>query len=205
VKLLRHLCNRISFFRLFSTLWAFAVLIPCFAAEEDAGNDLEARLFLSNRVQRVYRTSNGFPADEANTVLQTSDGYMWFGGYQGLIRYDGNAFKVFNALSQDGFPSSNVRALLEGPDGTLWIGTSESGAVAYNAGTFEVFDRSRGLPSDMIRSIAADLSGTMYFGSAQGIFSISNDRQIRIIPVEFDGPLRLFPLPWTMRATSTVS
>ncbi|MDR2663728.1 MAG: histidine kinase, partial [Treponema sp.] len=167
---------------------------PCFVAAEDAENGREARLFLSNRVQRVYRSSNGFPSDEANVVLQTRDGYMWFGSYQGLIRYDGSTFRTFNALSQDGFPSSNVRALLEGPDGTLWIGTNESGAVAYSEGAFEIFDHSRGLPSDMIRSIAAGPSGTLYFGSAEGIFSISQDREIRIIPVDFDGAFTVISL-----------
>ncbi|WP_010257686.1 hybrid sensor histidine kinase/response regulator [Treponema primitia] len=173
----------------FLALWAFAALVPgfpCFAAEETGGSDREARLFLSNRVQKVYRSTNGFPSDEANAVLQTSDGYMWFGSYQGLIRYDGSAFKTFNAMSQDNFPGSSVRSLLEGPDGTLWIGTNESGVVAYNGESFEVFDRSRGLPSGMIRSIAADQSGTVYFGSAGGIFSINKDREVRIIPLDLN-------------------
>jgi signal transduction histidine kinase/ligand-binding sensor domain-containing protein/CheY-like chemotaxis protein len=119
-------------------------------------------------------------------ALQTSDGYMWFGSYQGLIRYDGSSFKTFNAMSHDGFPSSNVRALLEDSDGTLWIGTSESGVVAYRDGTFEVFDRSRGAPSNMIRSIAMDQAGTVYFGSAGGIFSINRDREISIVPLGLD-------------------
>jgi ligand-binding sensor domain-containing protein len=147
---------------------------PYVAAEDAAGPepDREARLFLSNRVRRVYQSANGFPSDEANVALQTRDGYMWFGSYQGLIRYDGSGFKTFNAMSHDGFPSSNVRALLEDPEGTLWIGTSESGAVAYHGGSFEVFDRDRGIPSNMIRSIAMDRAGTVYFGSAGGIFSI---------------------------------
>jgi signal transduction histidine kinase/CheY-like chemotaxis protein/ligand-binding sensor domain-containing protein len=137
-------------------------------------------------VQRVYRSANGFPSDEANVALQTGDGYMWFGSYQGLIRYDGSVFKTFNAMSHDGFPSSNVRALLEDSDGTLWIGTSESGAVAYRNGSFEVFDRERGIPSNMIRSIAMDQAGTVYFGSAGGIFSINRDREIAVIPLGLD-------------------
>jgi signal transduction histidine kinase/ligand-binding sensor domain-containing protein/CheY-like chemotaxis protein len=137
-------------------------------------------------VQRIYRSSNGFPSDEANVALQTSDGYMWFGSYQGLIRYDGSSFKTFNAMSHDGFPSSNVRALLEDSDGTLWIGTSESGVVAYRDGIFEVFDRGRGTPSNMIRSIAMDQAGNVYFGSAGGIFSINRDREISIIPLGLD-------------------
>jgi signal transduction histidine kinase/CheY-like chemotaxis protein/ligand-binding sensor domain-containing protein len=173
--------THIVFFCLFFALCILGA--PSAGADDGPEPDREAQLFLSNRVQRLYRNANGFPSDEANVALQTSDGYMWFGSYQGLIRYDGSAFKTFNAMSQDGFPSSNVRALLEDSDGTLWIGTSESGAVAYNRGIFEVFDRSRGIPSNMIRSIAMDQAGTVYFGSAGGIFSINRDREITVIPL----------------------
>jgi signal transduction histidine kinase/CheY-like chemotaxis protein/streptogramin lyase len=158
------------------------LFLPCLLPAQQA--DKKAQVFLSNHVQRIYNSGNGYPSDEANSVLQTSDGYMWFGGYSGLSRFDGNGFKTFNAITRDNFPSSNVRALMEGPDQTLWIGTSESGAVAYNSGEFEIFDHTRGAPSDMIRSIAKDSKGNMYFGSAEGVFSIDGERKIRVLPAE---------------------
>jgi signal transduction histidine kinase/CheY-like chemotaxis protein/sugar lactone lactonase YvrE len=167
----------------------FLFFLPGLLPAQQAGNraavqtDKETQIFLSNHVQKIYNSETGYPSDEANSVLQTSDGYMWFGGYSGLSRFDGTGFKTFNAITKDNFPSSNVRALLEGPDHTLWIGTSESGVVAYNSGEFEIFDHVRGTPSDMIRSIARDSKGTMYFGSAEGVFSIDSEKNIRLLPV----------------------
>lgn len=35
---------------------------------------------------------NGIPTSEANAVLATSDGFIWIGGYSGLIKYDGTNF-----------------------------------------------------------------------------------------------------------------
>ena len=38
-------------------------------------------------VLTLYNDQNGLPTGEANTVLQTSDGYIWIGSYGGLIRH----------------------------------------------------------------------------------------------------------------------
>lgn len=39
-----------------------------------------------------YDNSNGLPASEANAIAQSRNGFIWIGGYSGLIRYDGNDF-----------------------------------------------------------------------------------------------------------------
>ncbi|MDE6579071.1 MAG: hypothetical protein K2K41_00865, partial [Ruminiclostridium sp.] len=44
----------------------------------------------------TYDNTNGLPTSEANTVLQTSDGYVWIGSYGGLIRYDGISFHNYS-------------------------------------------------------------------------------------------------------------
>ena len=41
----------------------------------------------------VYDNTNGLPAAEANTIVQTSEGFIWIGCYAGLVRYDGNTFE----------------------------------------------------------------------------------------------------------------
>lgn len=62
-------------------------------------------------VRTIYNEQNGLPTGEANTVLQTSDGYLWIGSYGGLIRYDGSSFRNY---STDGLISfSSIRSLFE--------------------------------------------------------------------------------------------
>ena len=152
------------------------------AQEEGAGvttRDEFVRRFLASYVTTLYNTStNGFPSDEANAVLQTRDGYMWFGGYNGLVRYDGKQFRLWDALSPNGFGSSNVRSLLEGRDGTLWIGTNDKGLVAYKNGVFAIYDRAMGSPSNTIRDIAEAPDGRIFCGTPDGIFYIDGERRI---------------------------
>ena len=36
----------------------------------------------------LYDSTNGMPTSEANAIAQSGDGFIWLGGYSGLIRYD---------------------------------------------------------------------------------------------------------------------
>ena len=40
----------------------------------------------------VYDNTNGLPTSEANCIAETSEGFIWIGGYSGLICYDGANF-----------------------------------------------------------------------------------------------------------------
>ena len=45
----------------------------------------------------VWRADDGLPQGTVTSVVQTPDGYLWFGTQSGLVRFDGVAFRVFNA------------------------------------------------------------------------------------------------------------
>ncbi len=38
---------------------------------------------------------HGLPNNQVNAILQDSQGFLWFGTYDGLARYDGAGFKVY--------------------------------------------------------------------------------------------------------------
>ena len=66
----------------------------------------------------LYDAANGLPTSDANTVLSTSDGFIWIGGYSGLIRYDGTTFERQD--SSGGITNANT--LFEDSKGRLWVG-----------------------------------------------------------------------------------
>ena len=45
----------------------------------------------------LYNNNNGLPTSEANAIVQSEDGFIWVGGYSGLIRYDGNDFYRYDS------------------------------------------------------------------------------------------------------------
>ncbi len=43
-----------------------------------------------------WTTDQGLPQNSVNSILQTVDGYIWFTTLDGLVRFDGVKFTVFN-------------------------------------------------------------------------------------------------------------
>ena len=125
----------------------------------------------------MYDTSNGLPSAPANTVAQTSDGFIWIGSYSGLIRYDGTTFYRFD-------PSvgiSNVISLYADSKDRLWIGTNDSGLAVYEQGKFRFYTREDGLPSSAVRAISEDGNGNIIVGTTRGLSYIGADSKLRLL------------------------
>ena len=116
----------------------------------------------------LYNNKNGLPSSEANTVAQTSEGFLWIGCYSGLIRYDGNTFERMSAATGVG----SVMCLYADSRDRLWIGTNENGLAMMERGEFRIWGEDDGLGSAKIRTITEDENGTIYVGTTAGITMI---------------------------------
>ncbi|MBP5383840.1 MAG: hybrid sensor histidine kinase/response regulator, partial [Lachnospiraceae bacterium] len=124
----------------------------------------------------LYNASNGLPTSDANCIYATRDGYIWIGGYSGIIRYDGINFE--RQPSSTGM--TNGKAFFEDADGRLWIGTNDNGIVMRDPdGTATHFTYKDGLPSSTIRAFAQSNDGTVYAGTTNGISYIDKDMVLR--------------------------
>jgi len=72
-------------------------------------------------------TANGISQSEVYTFLEDSNGFMWVGTVDGLNRYDGYSFKIFNTDKTIPHSLSNntVRSLAEDKNERIWIGTDD--------------------------------------------------------------------------------
>lgn len=126
---------------------------------------------LQNRITREFNQSNGLPTGEANTVLQTSDGYVWIGSYGGLIRYDGTTFR--NYSEEGSIASSSIRMLFEDSKGRLWIGTNDMGVYLCEKDTFTLVPNDNDNAYLSVRSFAEGQDGTVYAGTTSGLAKVS--------------------------------
>jgi signal transduction histidine kinase/ligand-binding sensor domain-containing protein/DNA-binding response OmpR family regulator len=76
---------------------------------------------------------HGLSNNAVTSIYQDRYGFMWFGTYDGLNRYDGYKFKIFKNRLNDTTSLANNRILsiYEGPDNNLWVGTAQ-GVSIYN-------------------------------------------------------------------------
>jgi PAS domain S-box-containing protein len=75
---------------------------------------------------RNWTHQDGFPANGINAILQSGDGYLWFGTQKGLVRFDGSAFTVFALPANPQFRRQSISSLAPAPDGGLWFGIINS-------------------------------------------------------------------------------
>jgi len=80
-----------------------------------------------------WQTDQGLPQNSVISIAQTRDGYLWLATFNGLVRFDGARFAVFDSHNTPELESSRIVRLWEDASGALWIGT-ESGAVLRREG-----------------------------------------------------------------------
>ncbi|MCR5685845.1 MAG: response regulator [Lachnospiraceae bacterium] len=113
----------------------------------------------------LYDASNGLPTSEANCILAASDGYIWIGGYSGIVKYDGLNFEKMSVT--DGLTSG--RDLFEDRDGRIWVATNDHGVVVIDGADRVKFTKDNGMNSNSIRTFAQDADGNVFIGSTAGV------------------------------------
>ena len=122
-------------------------------------------------------TESGLSQNGVRAILQDRRGFLWFGTYDGLNRYDGYRFKIYR--SKPGEPNSlsqkTVFCLLEDKDGMIWIGTA--GGLDRFDPTTETFthyrhdpDNPNSLSENLALSLHQDRDGMIWIGTVgQGV------------------------------------
>jgi ligand-binding sensor domain-containing protein/signal transduction histidine kinase len=129
---------------------------------------LDSNRELSQFRHEVWLTENGLPQNTVHSIAQTSDGYIWIGTEEGLARFDGVRFTVFNKQNTVQLKSNYIRTLLADRRGALWIGTAE-GLVRLFEGKFTAFTTDEGLPSNTIQAVYEDREGNLWVATATGL------------------------------------
>ena len=129
---------------------------------------LEPTTPLAGYARQSWVMESGLPQNTVQALTQTRQGFLWFGTEAGLVRFDGNAFAVFDRASSPALPGSDIRCLLQASDGALWVGTSE-GLARWQNGDVTTFNGSSGLPGDSVRSLVETTSGALWAWTDLGL------------------------------------
>lgn len=80
-----------------------------------------------NLIVDHYSTDDGLAHETVNCVLQSSDGFLWFGTWYGLCSFDGMKFRTYNSRNkfQADIPPRKIQDILEDCYGNLWIKTTD--------------------------------------------------------------------------------
>jgi len=112
-------------------------------------------------------------------LAQTTDGYLWVGTTDGLLRFDGISFEQFRP-ENGSLIATSVSALLAVPDGGLWVGFSRGGASLVKNGQVTNYSDSEGFPVSTVRCFARDRSGVVWAAAVGGFARLEGQRWQKI-------------------------
>lgn len=115
-----------------------------------------------------WQTEQGLPQNTVQTLVQTRDGYLWLGTKEGLARFDGLRFTIFDKQNTPPIPHNQIRSLYEDREGRLWMATP-GGLLQYARGIFTVFTTKEGLASNNVWSVCQDRAGNVWIATVNGL------------------------------------
>ncbi len=133
-------------------------------------------------VRTAWTVAEGLPQNTVPAILQTRDGYLWFATEEGLVRFNGTQFVVFDKTSSPDLKANGIQKLLEDKrDGALWIGTFGGGLARYSAGQFKSYGMEDGLPGTIIDALAQDSHGDLWIGTDKGLAVLKDGHILKSI------------------------
>jgi signal transduction histidine kinase/ligand-binding sensor domain-containing protein len=125
-----------------------------------------------------WQAGQGLPQNSITSIAQTKDGYLWVGTEEGLARFDGVRFTVFDKQNSS-LKSQVIRALLVDHAGELWIGTHGAGVFEMKDGVFTPVAGGEGPQRSNVTSLFEDRTGALWIGTDGGGLLCRKNGQFR--------------------------
>ncbi|HEY5102424.1 MAG TPA: two-component regulator propeller domain-containing protein [Steroidobacteraceae bacterium] len=118
-------------------------------------------------------TREGLPQGDVMVTLQDSQGFVWLGTEDGLVRYTGHEVYryAYSRTAKAGLPGNFVNAIVEDKKGDLWIALKGAGLAQWHRATdtYTVYRHdpanANSISSDAVRSVLVDAGGRIWIGT----------------------------------------
>ncbi|MES2731985.1 MAG: two-component regulator propeller domain-containing protein [Bacteroidota bacterium] len=130
-------------------------------------------------------TKEGLSHSVVTCTLQDREGFMWIGTQDGLNRFDGYSFLLFehDASDKNSLSNNNITCLYEDREGNIWVGTSDGlNKLDKTTNTFRTYHHdpanAHSLSHNDIRAIYEDRLHTLWVGTYIGLNKLNRTTNI---------------------------
>ncbi|MEM8930948.1 MAG: hypothetical protein AAGE94_07225 [Acidobacteriota bacterium] len=110
----------------------------------------------------------------ANTITRTTDGMVWIGTNQGLIRHDGRQAVRFDRRSYPTLASDVITHLAAGPGGSLWVGTDGGGLARFDGIGFRAVSQPTSVGGTWtVTALLTSSDGPLFIGTPDALLSLA--------------------------------
>jgi ligand-binding sensor domain-containing protein len=154
-------------------MWLLTAACALFAIARPA-HALDPHLAVSQYVFDNWQIQQGLPQNSVEGLARTPDGYLWLASHEGLVRFDGVRFTVFDRGNTPQLRTRVITKLHVDADGRLWVGT-RVGVLTFAHGQFKAYDEP-GLSDGYIRAIVSGNDGHVWVGTDAALFEVAGTR-----------------------------
>ena len=133
---------------------------------------------INNYVTRTWSSADGLPGNSVLDIVQSKDGYLYFGTYEALLKFDGFEFQNLNKYSNPELKFISARSVFEDSKGFMWIGSNDEGVQKVSKKIKEHISTENGLPNNSVRSFVEDRFGNVWVGTASGVVYITPEGSV---------------------------
>lgn len=144
----------------------------------DQSIGFDPKYSLKDLTMDIWTNKTGLVSNNVISVFQAQDDYLWITSYNGLQRFDGHKFDIFDQTNIPYLASNTIYEGTQDKEGNLWFCTGSSGVVGYNGTEFIRLPQHDSIPNSII-SILVDSNQNYWIGSKNnGLFKIDVNGQL---------------------------
>jgi ligand-binding sensor domain-containing protein len=158
---------------------------------------------------KSYSLADGMPHGQVASIMQDSQGFMWFCTWHGISRFDGYGFTNYG--TKEGLSSFGINDIKETRSGTYWIATNGDGVCRFNprreqpssapAGShsrFTVYRVGDEAATNRVNALYEDREGRLWAGTDGGLFVFDEGKNgfVRVV-LGVEGQQDRSVLVWT--------
>ena len=138
-------------------------------------------------VTEHWTVADGLPVNGITHVVQSRDGYLWLGTWDGLVRFDGVRFTSFNTGNTEALPGNRIVDLKTGSGNDLWLLTDQRQLVRYSAGEFTWYGTSHGVRESSALFVYTDSRGDTWLATDSGLSRLDGKKFVAVAPDRIRG------------------
>jgi signal transduction histidine kinase/ligand-binding sensor domain-containing protein len=139
-----------------------------------------------------YTMADGLPINSTNIVRQSPDRYLWIATYNGLVRFNGTQFKIFDASVDSAFRSNRIRDLYVSKSVPgLWMIIESGGVIYYDYENFKYLGEKDGFTDRWVVNVLDHPNGILLLGTNDGAYTYNGTTFRRILDPPGTQPYRI--------------
>lgn len=136
---------------------------------------LDPAVAVSQYHKQYWQAEQGLPQSYVPSIQPSPDGYLLVGTAEGLVKFDGLAFRPLRVDPALRLSNRWISALLTARDGSLWVGTFDGELIEMRAGRMRGRHKTGGSVFDLIE----DDEGIIWASTRNGLLRYQSGSLIR--------------------------